>query len=79
MRRVKRLGDLARNRQSLGHRQWAAREAIGERGPFDQFEDQRRHAIGFLQPINCADVRVIQRGEQTRFARETGLDARGLT
>ncbi len=33
VRRVERLGDLARNRESLGNRQRAALEAIGERGP----------------------------------------------
>ena len=45
-------------------------EAIGERGSFNELEDQRRHAIGFLQPVDRADVRMIERGEEAGFARE---------
>jgi hypothetical protein len=72
MRRVERLGDLARNRESLGHRHWPALEAIGKRGSFDELEDQSRDAIALFQPIDGPDVRVIERGEQARFAREAG-------
>ena len=72
VRRVERLGDLARDRERLGDRQRPALEAIGQRRPLDQLEDQRRHAIGFLQPVDRADVRMIERGQQARFAREAG-------
>ena len=36
----------------------------------DQLEDQRGHAIGFFQAVDRADVRMVERGEQARFARE---------
>ena len=49
-----------------------ALEAIGQRRPFDQFEHQRADPFGFFQPVNRADVRMIERGEQARFAREAG-------
>ena len=47
-------------------------ETIGERRSLDQLEDQRRHAVGFFQPVDRADVRMVERGEQARFAREAG-------
>ena len=50
----------------------AALEAIGERLAFDQFEHQRADAIRFFQPVDRADVRVIERRERPRFAREAG-------
>ena len=50
----------------------AAFETIGQRRSLDQFEDQRGHAIRFLQPVDRADVRVIERRERPRFAREAG-------
>ena len=72
VRRVERLGDLARNREGVGDRQRPAREAIGKGGALDQLEDQRGHAIGFLEAVDRADVRMIERGEQAGFAREAG-------
>ena len=72
VRGLERLGDLACNGEGLGDRQRSALETIGERRAFDQLEDQRGHAIGFFQSVDRADVRVIERGEQARFAREAG-------
>ena len=50
----------------------AALEAIGERRPFDQLENQRRDAVGVFQAVDRADVRVIECRERPRFAREAG-------
>jgi len=50
--------------------QRAAPETIGERRPFDQFEHQRAGTICFLQPIDRADVRVIECRQRPRFACE---------
>ena len=72
VRCVERVGNLARDCERLWNRQWPARQPIGERGALDQFKHQCGHAIGFFQSVDRADVRVIQRGEQPRFARETG-------
>ena len=72
VRRVERLGDLAGDGERLRDRQGAALEAIGERRPFDQFEHQRGDAIRFFQPVDRADVRMIEGGERPRFAREAG-------
>ena len=72
VRGLERLGDLARDGEGLGERQ--AGRARGDRraSAFDQFEDQRGDAIRFFQPIDRADVRVIERRERPRFAREAG-------
>ena len=46
-------------------------DPIGQRRPLDQFQDQRRHAVGLFQPVDAADVRVIQRRERSRFPLES--------
>jgi hypothetical protein len=45
-----------------------ALEPRGQRFPFHQLEDQARDAIRLFQPVNRADVRVIQRGKHARLA-----------
>ena len=71
VRRVERIGNLARDREALGDRQRSTFQPIGKRRPVDQLENERRHAIGFLEAVDRANVGMIQRGEQARFARET--------
>ena len=71
MRGVERVGDLPRDRDRLGDRQWPTRQTIGERRSFDELENQRRDAIGFFQPVNRADVGMIERGHESRFTSET--------
>ena len=44
--------------------------AIGERFALDEFQDQRLHMIRFFETVNRGDVRMVQRGEHLRFARE---------
>ena len=65
-------GDLPRDGEGVGERQGAAFEPIGQRRSFDQLEDQCGDAVGFFQPVDRADVRVIERRERPRFAREAG-------
>ena len=43
---------------------------VGERRPFDQFEDQRLDAVRFLESVDRRDVRMIERREDLRFALE---------
>ena len=38
--------------------------------PFDQFHDERTAAVGFLEAVDGADVRVIERGEDARLSLE---------
>src|SRR5262249_61631078 len=42
----------------------------------DEFENQRAQTVGFFESVNRADVRMIQRGEHARLARETGTTLR---
>lgn len=70
VRRIERLGNLARDPERFGERQRATRQAIGECRSVDQFENQRGQPIGFLESIDSADVRVVERGEHPRFACE---------
>ena len=70
VRRVERIGDLPRNRQCLAHRQRARRQALGERLTLDQLENQPMNAVALLEPVDGADVRMIQRGQQPRLALE---------
>jgi hypothetical protein len=39
-----------------------------ERLTEDQLQDQESDAVGFFEPVDCADVGVIQRGEHPCFA-----------
>jgi hypothetical protein len=66
------LGDLARNRQSLVHSQGALGNALGERGPLNELHHQRATAAGFLETVDLRNMRMIERGEYTRFAAEAG-------
>ena len=45
VRRLERLGDLARDRQRFVERNRAVRDAIGERRPLDELQDERLDAV----------------------------------
>jgi len=45
-------------------------QPLAERRPFHQLEDQGAHAVGFLDPVNCRDVRGIERGQHAGFTLE---------
>ena len=72
MRRVERARDLHRNPQRLVERQRAFRQTIGERLAFDQFQHQRVDAVALFDPVDRADMRMVERREHPRFALETG-------
>ena len=72
VRRFERLGDLAGDVERLVERQGAHIDPQGQRRPIDQLHDQRRRVGGILQPDDVGDVRVIQRGQDPRFATESG-------
>jgi hypothetical protein len=48
----------------------AGRDLLGERDSLDEFQHQTANTTTFLNPVNGADVRVIQRRENARLALE---------
>jgi hypothetical protein len=56
------------NRLAYGHR--SLREPMRQRSAIDSLEDQIRRALEPLEPVDGGDVRMAQRGEDTRFALE---------
>ena len=47
-----------------------SRNAIGERRTLDELQHERLKSIGFFEAVNRRDVRMIERGEDLRFALE---------
>ena len=70
VRGFERLGDLTADGDRLVQRDRALRDAVGERGAFDELEDERGAAVALFHTIDGCDVRMVQRGKQLRFARE---------
>ena len=68
VRRFEGFGDLLRDRQRLVKRDRSARDALREILALDQLHHEGLHAVGVLQPVDRGDVRMIQRGEDFRFA-----------
>jgi hypothetical protein len=54
-----RLGNLARNRQSLRPRHWAAGDALRQVFAFDELHHDGARRSGVLGPVNLSDVRMI--------------------
>ena len=73
VRRFKCVGNLLRDRQGFGDRDRAAIDQRREVLTLDQLHHQRprslRRAVPF-EPVDVRDVRMVQRGECLRFARE---------
>ena len=51
-------------------RHGAARQPLRQILALDEFHHEGRDAVGVLQPVDGRDVRMIQRGEDLRFALE---------
>jgi hypothetical protein len=71
VRGVERIGNLPGDCERLGDRERAARQPIGKGVPLHQLQHQRPKALGFLDAVDCADMRMVQRGEHSRFPLET--------
>ncbi len=69
-------GDLLGDGQGFVDGDRPLLDAIRQRRPFDQFEDQRLDTLSLLQPVDTADVRVVQRGEDFGFPLEAGQAVR---
>ena len=80
VRGFERLGDLLRDGQRLVERDRAARDALRRVVALDEFHHERGHAAAFFEAVDGGDVRMIQRGEDFRFALEPrepiGISAR---
>ncbi len=72
VRRLERLGDLARDGERLVGRERAMREPLRERRPFDQLHHQRACAGRLFEPEDRGDVRMMELREKLRLALETG-------
>ena len=48
----------------------ASRDALGQRLALDQLEHEETLAVGLLEPVDGADMRMVERGEDLRFAPE---------
>ena len=68
--RFERIGDLRRQHHSAFEGNRTAGDAVGERLAVDELEDEHLLAIDRFQPVDRADVRVIQRREHLRFTPE---------
>ena len=64
------LGDLLGNRQRLVQRDRPRRDSVSEGRPFNQFEDERLRAVGFLDTVDGGDVGVVEAGEDLRLPLE---------
>jgi hypothetical protein len=70
--RLERLGNLLRDGDGFVDGDGALRNALRERGAFDQFEDEGVDAIRLFEPVDARDVGVVQRREELRFSLESG-------
>ena len=77
VRRLERLGNLARDAHAVVERE-PARDPLGERLAFDQLHHQemdgrsRAGWRGLLEAVQRRDARMIERGERSGFALEPG-------
>ena len=70
VRGLERVRNLACDGERVGERQRAARDDGGQVVAVDQFHHECTHGAGLVQPVNVGDVRVIQRRQGLRLARE---------
>jgi hypothetical protein len=75
---IERLGDLLRHRQRFIERHRPLRDALRQRRPLHQLH----HQGAVFHSINRSDVRMIERRQHLRFAREprhaVGIGGEGL-
>jgi hypothetical protein len=69
--RVERLGDLGRDRERLVDRDRALHEAIGQRQPLDELDDE----IVRTDVVERADFGMVQRRDRAPLAREALAEA----
>ena len=70
VRRFEGFRDLLRDGQRLVERDRATRQPLRQILALDEFHHQGLDALGVFQPVDGRNVRMIQRGEDFRFALE---------
>jgi hypothetical protein len=70
VRRFEGFRDLLRDGQRLVERHGAAPQPLRQVVALDKFHHEGLDALGVLQPVDGRDVRMIERGEDFRFALE---------
>src|SRR5262245_39405790 len=70
MRSIQRVRDLSRDGQGIARGYRPAAQPIGQRLAVDELQHERWHAAGLFEPVDGADVRMIERREHARFAVE---------
>src|SRR5581483_2862646 len=65
------VGHLPRELDGLVDRNGAARQPRREILSLDQLECEADDAVRFFEAVDCSDVRMIERGEDLRFAPES--------
>jgi hypothetical protein len=70
MRRIERIGNLRRDLEQLLGPDRRPLDPVLQRLPFEQLHGDEALPRVLADLVNGADVRVIQRGGRTRFARE---------
>jgi hypothetical protein len=65
------FGNLLRDPDGFPDGECAPPQPIGQRRPGDVFEHQKWSAARFLQAVDRSYARVVERGQQASFARET--------
>ncbi len=70
MRRIQRARDFRRGPQQLGERQRSARETPLQRFSLNVFHDEEVAAVLVPDVVDRADMRMVERGDGTRFALE---------
>ena len=75
VRGIERIRDLSGRRQRFGYGNRAAHQPVGQRIPFDEFQDEspHPHAVArrrILESVDRADMGMVQRGQDPRLALE---------
>ena len=68
VRGIECLGDLAGGDKCTIHRKRTALQAFGERFSFEEFHDEKRHAVYFADVVDRADLRMGDSRDGPRFA-----------
>ena len=69
---IERFRNLLSNGDCFGDWNRAARQMVGQRQSFDQFENDRTHVADLFEAIDCSDVRMREGRQKSRLAAEPG-------
>ena len=72
VRHIERGHHLPRDVERAVNGERTARDEPVETLAVDELEDQKLCAVGFVNAVDRADVRMIERGQDLRFAPESG-------